>query len=255
MNSEVLKEIGLTDSESKVYLALLELGDSTRIDLVKKSKIAGSKIYEVLEKLQEKGLASVYLKNKIKHFKPTNPNQILSFLESKKEKIINIEKKAKLILPQLLLSYNSSIEDEEVEVLSGIKGLEVIFREQIDTLKKDDICYVISGTWGTGEEQESLVQTFFEKIHLMRENKKIKTKMLFNLKQKDTTEKLYSSKRFPLTTTRYIEHASPVAINLYKDRTVVIIFGKKISSICISSQDVSNSFLEYFNMLWGQAKK
>ena len=74
--------------------------------------------------------------------------------------------------------------------------------------------------------------------------------MLFNIAQKESTEKLYSNKKFPSTTTRYIKHTSPVAINVYKDRTVIIIFSKDISSVYIKSQEVANSFKEYFDLLW-----
>ncbi len=252
MEKDILREIGLSESEKKVYLALLDLGDSTRGDIVNKSQIAGSKIYEILQKLQEKGLASIYIKNKIKHFKPTNPKQILNYLEQKKENILKIEEQANLLLPNLLVKYNSSKEKQEIELISGLKGLEIIFREQIELLNKGEICYVIGGTKGSEEET---VQVFFEKIHVLREKKKIKTKMLFNLKQKKSTEKLYSSKKYPGTTTKYIEHTSPVAINIYKNRTVIIIFGKEITSIYIKSQDVASSFLEYFKLLWKTAKK
>lgn len=254
MNSELFREIGLTSSEEKVYLALLELGDSTRGDIVNESGIAGSKVYEILRKLQEKGLVSIYMKDKVAHFKPTNPNQILSYLEKRKEKITTIEKQAKEMLPALLMKFNSSKDDQEVELLSGPKGLEVIFREQVGEMKKGETCYIIGGTWGTGEETESRVQNFFEKIHLMREEKGIKTKMLFNVSQKGTTQKLYSKKSYPGTETRYIEHTSPVAINVYGNKTIIIIFGKKISAIHIHSADVASSFMEYFNLLWKTAK-
>lgn len=254
MDTKILQEIGLNSSEAKVYMALLELGDSTRKAIVHESGIAGSKVYDLLNKLQEKGLVSVYLKDKIKHFKPTNPKQILSYLDAKKEEIVEVEKQAKLFIPMLLEKFNSSKEDQEVELLNGIKGLEIVFREQVEELKKGEECYVIGGTWGTGEETEKRVQMFFEKIHVMREEKGIKTKMLFNNSQKSSTEALYSHKKFSNTATRYIEHTSPVAINFYKDKTIILIFGKKISSIYIHSQDVADSFLQYFNLLWKQAK-
>jgi sugar-specific transcriptional regulator TrmB len=250
MNKELLSEIGLSESEKKVYLTLLDLGDSTRQNIVDKSGVSGSKIYELLEKLQQKGLVSIYIQNKIKHFKPTNPTQILNFIQKKKEKIIDLEEQTKLLIPDLLLRFNSSKKGQEVELILGVKGLEMIFREQVEILKKGETCYVLGGTWGTGEQIEERTQEFFEKIHVIRENKKIKTKMLFNIKQKDTTKKLYSSKKYPSTITRYIEHTSPVAINIYKNKTIIIIFGKEISSICITSQDVANSFIEYFDLLW-----
>jgi len=247
----ILTKIGLLESEKKVYLSLLDLGDSTRGDIVNKSKIAGSKVYEILEKLQNKGLVSIYIKNKVKHFKPTNPSQILNYLENKREEILEIEKETKLIIPMLLAKYNSSKEDQEIELISGMKGLEVIFREQVDMLKKDETCYVIGGTKGYEEEA---VLAFFRKIHILRERKKIKSKMLFNFTQKKSTGKLYSKKEFPGTITKYIEHTSPVAINIYKNRTVIIIFGKEITSIYIKSKDVANSFMEYFNLLWKSSK-
>lgn len=55
MALEVLEELGLTKSEIKVYLALLELGQSTTGPVVDKAEIASSKIYEILEKLVNKG--------------------------------------------------------------------------------------------------------------------------------------------------------------------------------------------------------
>ena len=252
MRTEILKEIGLTDSESKVYLALLESGDSTRGGIVNKSGIAGSKVYEILEKLQEKGLVSIYMKNKVKHFKPTNPKQILGYLEDKKQQISKTEKEVKSILPNLLSLYSSSKEEQEVELVSGLKGLELIFKEQIELMNKGDTCYVIGGTKGVDEE---VVQAFFEKVHVWRDEKGIKTKMLFNLRQKESTEKLYSSKKYSGTIIRYIQHTSPVAINIYKDRTIIIIFSKRINSISIKSSDVANSFIEYFKLLWGSGKK
>ena len=248
---KLLIEIGLTESEKKVYLTLLELGDSTRGELVDKSGIAGSKIYEVLHKLQEKGLAAIYIKNNVKHFKSTNPNQILYYLEKKKKEVLDIEEQARKLIPSLLSRYTSSKEEQEVELLIGLKGLEIIFREQIDLLQKGDTCYVIGGT---KESEEGAVQSFFEKIHLMREQKGIKTKMLFNLNQREVIHKIFSAKKYRSTTTKYIDHHYPVAINVYKDRTAIIIYGKSISAILIKSQDVASSFLEYFDILWKSAK-
>ena len=78
--------------------------------------------------------------------------------------------------------------------------------------------------------------------------------MLFNLRQKETTKKLYSLKKYSSTKTRYIQHTSPVAINIYKDRTIIIVFGKRINSISIKSSDVASSFIEYFKLLWSSGR-
>ncbi|MCF7871519.1 hypothetical protein K9L97_00630 [Candidatus Woesearchaeota archaeon] len=240
-----LKEIGLTNSEINVYLALLDLGDSTKHNITTKSNVTGSKTYEILERLKQKGLISTYTKNKVKHFKAANPKQIKYYLEEKQQKIKETENKINSILPQLLMKFNSSEKDEEVELYTGLKGLQIIFREQIDILNPEDYNYVIGGTKGT---DEAPVLAFFQKIHKLRAEKKIKTKMLYNTRQKKSVEEQFA--KYKYTEVKYIKHTSPVAINIYKERTVIIIFGNKISAIMIKSKDVSNSFKEYFNMLW-----
>lgn len=53
-NLDVLKKLGLTEYESKVYLALANLGTSSVKEIVNKSKIPRNKAYEVLNKLEEK---------------------------------------------------------------------------------------------------------------------------------------------------------------------------------------------------------
>jgi predicted transcriptional regulator len=248
MQLPVLKDIGLTDSESKVYFALLELGDATRGNIVTRSGIAGSKVYDILEKLQEKGLVAIYSQNKIKHFKPTHPTQIITYLEEKKQRISDVETQVKSVLPMLLSMYDSSKEEQEVELLTGLKGLEIIFREQVLIMGRGETCYVIGGTRGTDETD---VMAFFQKIHVMRAEKGIKTRMLYNLRQKEMASKVFSG--YEYTTVKYIPHTSPVAINVYKNRTVIIIFGKRITTVHIKSEDVAKSFREYFELLWESA--
>lgn len=250
MYKDVLKEIGLTDAEIKVYLALLSFGDSTRSALVHKTSISGSKIYDVLDRLAKKGLVSIYIKDKVKHFKSVHPDQILSYIEDKKNNLKKLEKEAKLILPSLFQEFSSHNDSNEVELLSGLKGLEVLFRDQIRLLKKGETCYVIGGT--KGSDETSLV-AFFKKIHFMREKKGIVTKMLYNLNQKSIVGSAYSTKEYSRTSTRFITHSSPVAINIYKDHVVIIIFGKSTNAIHVQSQEVSNSFMEYFELLWKQS--
>ena len=49
MNIKSLREAGLTEGETRVYLSLLELGSSTTGPIVERSKVARSIIYHILE--------------------------------------------------------------------------------------------------------------------------------------------------------------------------------------------------------------
>jgi len=63
MIKQSLKSIGLTDGEIKIYLALLEIGSSSIGNIIKKSKISGSKTYEVLEIIEQ--LTLIHEKQKL----------------------------------------------------------------------------------------------------------------------------------------------------------------------------------------------
>ena len=54
----ILEDLGLSKREAKAYLALLELGSTTVGEIIKKTDIPSSKIYEVLDRLMKKGLVS-----------------------------------------------------------------------------------------------------------------------------------------------------------------------------------------------------
>ena len=84
MDTKPLEKIGLTRNESLVYLTLLRLGVSRTGEILKKSQLNSGKIYEILESLKVKGLASESVINNVKHFAAAPPKQILEYVESKK---------------------------------------------------------------------------------------------------------------------------------------------------------------------------
>ena len=58
MFEQFLEEIGLSEKEAKIYLALLQVDRDTIQDLATKTGINRTTVYPVLETLQKKGLVS-----------------------------------------------------------------------------------------------------------------------------------------------------------------------------------------------------
>jgi len=56
---EMLRNYGLNGYEAKAYFALLVAGESKAGQLARKSLVPQSKIYEVLESLNDKGFAEL----------------------------------------------------------------------------------------------------------------------------------------------------------------------------------------------------
>src|SRR3989338_4958097 len=103
MDIKLLEDIGLTKSEIQVYLALLELGSSSTGKIVDKSKASSSKIYELLDKLMQKGLVSFIIKSGVKYFEAAPPDRIMDYMKEKEENIIHQKNVLKEIIPQLEL--------------------------------------------------------------------------------------------------------------------------------------------------------
>ena len=74
-----LQKIGLTDGEAKVYLALTEIGSSTVGPIVKKANVAYSNVYDILNRLIEKGIVSFILRNKTKYFQAASPRNLMDW--------------------------------------------------------------------------------------------------------------------------------------------------------------------------------
>lgn len=250
MNTSILEEIGLTKSEIKVYLALLETGPTTKSPLVKKSKISSSKIYEVTDKLIDKGLVSYFLKNKVKYFKAAPVSRIKHYLIEKQTKLKTQEKDLNALLPKLEANISQTLKSTQVELFEGWSGLETVFQEFINILKKGDIDYVIGASQGHHPEK---TRQFFDKYTEKAARKGLKVKVIFN----ESSRKYFKSSQAKKhhIESRYIEQTTPSEINIYKENVAIIIWTEKPIIIIIRSKEAAHSFKQYFEVMWKIARK
>ncbi len=247
---ETLKKAGLTGGEARVYLAITELGETTVGNIVDKSKVTKSIIYQILEKLIEKGLISFIYKEKTKYFQAAPPDNLITFLENQKKSIEDTEKEIKEILPQLLLKRAYS-KKSNVTVYEGFKGIMTVYTKRFEVLKKGEE-YL---NFGLPAIQPEHHHAFWEKDHKERVKRKIKARLLYNQKVSDKILKNRNSywgcdaRRMPF------DIETPSWILLYKD-TVVIAIPQGINPIAIeiNNPEIARSFERYFEWYWEKSK-
>ena len=76
MDKEILKECGLTNNETGVYLALLQTGSISVNSIAEKSGLHRQAVYDALDRLLEKGFVNFVIKNNKKHFQAIHPEKI-----------------------------------------------------------------------------------------------------------------------------------------------------------------------------------
>jgi HTH-type transcriptional regulator, sugar sensing transcriptional regulator len=160
VNQRQLENLGLSEKEASVYIALLELGSSTMTEIARVANINRTTGYTVLESLSNKGLINFIGETKVQKFVAENPERVISFLENKikeeKEKV----QKAYSLLPELLSIYNLR-EKPKVKFYEGIERIKEAFEDTLNA-KGDILAYAV-GTDAFRAAGEEYFRAYFKR--------------------------------------------------------------------------------------------
>jgi predicted transcriptional regulator len=251
MNIQDLSKIGLTEGEIKIYDALLELGETTRTRLAKKSGISPSKIYDVINRLVEKGIVSVVKKHGVLHFHAANPDRLMDFLEKKEDEIRNERMLVESLLPSLLARYGETKEKLDVEVFYGWEGMKTVYWDIAKSLKKGDDNYVFGASMGLDPKQADI---FFSKYYKESEKKGYSTKIIFNENVRGNKERTGYYHTHKQHSVRYLYQDTFTEFNFYKDTVLFVMLLKKPIVIRVRNKEAANSFRKFIETIWKQAK-
>src|SRR3989344_1812727 len=168
MDISILEDIGLTGSEIKVFLTLLELGSSTAGNVVGKSGLQNAVVHRAFHSLIEKGLITYVFEGKIKQYQSIEPKLLLNFIDEKKQKL---EK----LLPELEAKRKLQKEKPKARIFQGIRGVKELLNLMLDSNSKEYLAY-----GGPQKAHELLEDFFWESFHRKRISKKIKAKLIFH---------------------------------------------------------------------------
>lgn len=233
---EQLREAGLTENESKVYLALLESGPSHAGLISRRSGLHRRVVYDTIEMLIQKGIIGYIVRNNKKLFQAVNPKRILEIIEEK-QGIVNE------IMPKMLEMFSKTKEKEETNFYKGKNGLKSVFEDQIDIGKE---ILIIGGS----ELAYEVLQFYFKWYDKRRVENKVKVRAVFN----KTKKKL----RIPLSEIRYLpeKYSSPLAVNIYSDKVALILWSMETPlAIVIKNREICNGYRKYFELIWKMARK
>lgn len=243
MNYQLFYSLGLTQNETKVYLALLDLGTAQAGRITEKSGVHRRNVYDAIDRLMEKGLISFVTMNNKKLFSPVNPKRFLELIDEKKFEFDNIKSNFQQIMPQLELRATLQ-ERHDVRFFKGAEGLKTVFEDIIRT-GKDYIGY------GPGHQLEKILKHYFK--HFL--NKRIKSKIKIRLIYEEGSRKLV--KKNPLSELRYIpqEFSSHAALRIYGDKIALLLMEEEAPlAIVIKNKAIADGYRKYFEVMWKAAK-
>ena len=232
---KVLRDVGLTESESKVYLALLKNGESLAGRLSRLTGIHRRNVYDITERLIKKGVIGYILRNNRRYFGAVNPEKFLEILKERENELMES-------MPFLMGLHSGKKEKQETNFYKGVEGLKNVFQDQLEGNKEVLI-------FGASLKAFEVLPFYFKWYDKDRVKKKVRVRII-------ASENL--GKKIPLSEIRYLpeKYTNPLAINIYKDKVALILWSKeKPLAILVKNKEISDAYRKYFEFSWRSAKK
>jgi sugar-specific transcriptional regulator TrmB len=249
MDTKKLEKFGLTGGESKVYLALLRIGKSTIGDIIKEANVSNSKVYDILDRLNKKGLIGVVTENNRKSFEAKSPEMLKDNLQEQEKELEDRKKELKEVLPSLKSIYESHAVKQEAEILRGIKGIKSFTDRLLNDTKKGETIYIM----GAPKEASDVLDPFYIEWHERRAERGINCRLLYNQEARKYAE---SRKKLKLVDVRILppELITPVAMDFNNEEVGIFVFGKNPFCFVVRNVEVANNYKKYFELLWKLSK-
>ncbi|MEK6934756.1 MAG: helix-turn-helix domain-containing protein [Nanoarchaeota archaeon] len=236
---QALREFGLTDKESEVYLTLLPLGSVNLQELAKRIDLPRTTIYNTLNYLYTKGLISKIVKGHITYFEAVNPEKLIDTLNQKKEIILSV-------LPELESLKKEIKESSGVEIYEGFKGISTILA---DIFKEKQQTYY----FGSYSKSVEILKHLPEHFRVLRITKKIPAKIVIDPYDEETFHKSSYKK---ITEIRFVESLKnfPCMIFIYGNKVAIYTVEGELIGIIIKNKEFSQAMKIIFNLYWKLGK-
>ncbi len=237
----------LTSGESKVYESLVDLGDSSIGNILKRSRVSHSKIYDILKRLESKGLVSCVVRNGRQVFAPSNPSRLSVLVREERERLESTEKDVGDTIKRLSARMNSSSSSSILRSFEGFRGVKTVVDGTLDGVKKGDEIFILGSPklWG---ERFGGYMIAWEKERLKKGAK------CFLLLDSDTPSWNFDwwkeSKKKGLTFTKRASFKAPSYLIITKNSVVTINVGEQLLAVLVKNDGIAERYKEFFLELW-----
>ena len=238
---EVLAQCNLTEKESSVYVAALELGTTTAAAIAKKAGIQRTHFYDISENLITAGFLQRVSKENKQLYTATDPETLIEIEEKKIEKL-------KQTLPEFKALYNTSGRKPRVTYYEGRSGIEQI---NDDTLRyKGDVTafttprFVSFQSKSTGKAYIEQRIAMGNRVRVIGED----APEIRDLQERDAKE---------LRQTRILSSDvfhSEIEIGIYGSKVFIIDYKEQFGFI-IEDTEIARVMKMIFEIVWGRWEK
>lgn len=242
MFQELLQKIGLSLNEARVYEALLHLAEANVNKISIASKVHRRNVYDSLNKLIEKGLASETFVKGEKLFKPINPERLKEIIKEK-------ETVLESYLPDMKKLYQSIRPEAEAYFFRGVEGFKNYL--QLILEQKQTVYFIGAKAFWLDSRLKHYLPHFDEE----RRKLGIRFMHLFDYEVKEQKPEILKlvGKPYKFLPKKY---SSPTAVDIFGDYVVTFV-GVKPGELyeeplqfVLKSKLLADGYRKFFQFMW-----
>ncbi|MBU2524327.1 hypothetical protein KKG71_03990 [Patescibacteria group bacterium] len=237
----ILQNIGLSEKESQIYLACLELGNATVGQIAKKACINRVTAYDILEKMLTKGLVNLANTNNKTFYQATDPEALVHEFE---RKISSLHES----LPALK-RLKGDTPAPRVRYFEGLEGIKTIYEDTL-TSRTEILNFANSAeirkSW-PNYDTEYVANRIEKKIYLrgITPDDPIGITVVNNNFNSHREIRLINKEKYNF----------PNDVNIYDNKTAIISFAENNPiGIIIQDESIANTQRSIFEMAWSFAE-
>ncbi|MBU2542113.1 hypothetical protein KJ785_00955 [Patescibacteria group bacterium] len=236
----ILQNYGLSRKEAKVYLACLELGSASVQKIARKSGLARSTVYEVLDDLNNQNFVNSFRRKRVKYFSAEDPAQVIKLAQMKVDAMQEV-------LPQLNAMYGQAKHRPTVRFYQGKDGMKIILEEVLD--EADEML-----SFGSAEDLFRELGDYFNKFVERRIKKKIPARVILNESKKAQERKRLGPQHLRQVKILPDRHLHQGQIFIWKNKIAMFSFTNDFVAIVIESKELYVVQKAMFEHLWELAE-
>lgn len=235
---QALLEFGLSGKKADVYLAALELGSASVIEISKKAGIKRTTCYDILQDLGSEGLISETSKGKRRLFAGEDPIKIQKRLRSR-------ERLFSEILPQLQSINNARGMKPKIRFYEGKDGLREVYKDTLErgseilAFASYDIVGVLGKEWADEYLRNRLKKGIYAKA-IIPGSDMIKRDFVSRDQDQRRSTKTIDPDRYPFS----------IEINIYGHQKIALMSAKEEIAVIIEGTEIHNTMKLVFQLLW-----
>ncbi|NTW30254.1 MAG: hypothetical protein HGA33_03180 [Candidatus Moranbacteria bacterium] len=234
----VLDEFGLNGKKADVYLAALELGSASVIEISKKAGVKRTTCYDILQDLGAEGLISETSKGKRRLFSGEDPVKI-------QKRLRNRERLFSEILPQLQSIHNVRGTKPKIRFYEGKEGLREVYEDTIENgseilaFASYDIVGVLGKEWADEYLRKRLRNGIYAKA-IIPGSDAVRKDFISKDKDQRRSTKTIDSAKYPFS----------IEINIYGHQKIALMSAKEEIAVIIEGTEIHNTMKLIFQLLW-----